>query len=149
VLRADHPGDPEEIPPGEAWPAGAVPPRHVLLTFNGMVTMQPLVHGVTYYRPVGAGSVAAGCWWTPTPPTTDARMGLAIKGNWNSMTGVVQFQPAPGFVIPGWHGAAAAQALMMSDGRPGYLTGGADIIWVPWGALTKDKGTFTIGPMPA
>jgi hypothetical protein len=123
------------------------PPQYVLLTFAGEVVPKAMVHGETYYRVVGAGSVAAGCWWMPTPPIPADRAGLAIKPSWNSMTGVVEFAPRSGVVIPAWRGTAAPQAVLLPDGGPGFLRGGAALIWVPWGALDKDKGTFTIRPM--
>lgn len=63
------------------------------------------------------------------------------------MTGLVEFKPAVGFVIPAWHGSAAPQAVIMADGRPGYLRGGDEVIWVPWGTLSKETGDFTIRPL--
>jgi hypothetical protein len=133
---------------GGGLPTGWIlPPRYVLLTFTGHVTPKPLIPGQTYYRPIGEGSVPAGSWWTATPPTAADRAGLAIKGSWNSMTGVVQFTPRAHVVIPAWHGAAAPQAVVMPDGKPGYLLGGNEVIWVPRGALSKDAGVFTLRPM--
>jgi hypothetical protein len=136
-------------PPGQGGaPAGwTTPPRRVLLSFSGPVTPMMMAPGTTYYRVVGAGSVPTGSWWVAKPPTSADRAGLAMKGSWNSMTGVVAFTPAVGAVIRGWHGAAAPQPVIMPGGRPGYLPGGSDVIWLPWGALSNDQGVFTIRPM--
>lgn len=143
-----------DLPPYEpatvadAPPGWSAPPPSDARNFAGPVEPTVLEPGVTYYRVVGAGSSPDGSWWTTTPPTPADRTGLAIKGSWNSMTGVVEFTPASsGSGIPAWHGSAAPQQLIMPDGKPGYLPGGADQIWVPRGAVSNDNGTFTIRPM--
>jgi hypothetical protein len=131
-----------QAPPG--WPdlpAGAAD------TFQGNVEPTTAVGGVTYYRSVGEGSYPGGSFWTTTPPTNMSRSDLAIKGSWNSMSGVVEFTPNPGETIPGWHGSTAPQAVTMPDGSPGYLPGRADQIWVPQNAFNNSNGTFTIRPM--
>lgn len=147
------PGEPPQTPQAElprvpeGWPT---PPESVLDNFTGPLEPTALVGGVTYYRAVGAGSLPDGSWWTPVPPTPADRAGLAIAGNWNSMTGVVEFTPAEGVSIPAWKGLAAPQVVPTIDGQPGYLPGGAEQIWVPRGALTAENGTFTIRPaLPA
>jgi uncharacterized protein YukE len=156
VSEGAAPGDTPELLPtiGEAPPGWSAPPPNELNNFSGPVEPTVMEPGVTYYRVVGEGNAPNGSWWTATPPTPDDRAGLAIKPSWNSMTGVVEFTPAsslpPGTEagIPAWHGAAAPKSVILPDGKPGYLPGGADQIWVPRGALSNDNGTFTIRPMP-
>ena len=111
--------------------------------------MQPTeaVGGVTYYRVVGDGSDPEGEYWSTTPPTGMSRNGLAIKGDWNSMTGVVEFTPAGGETIPAWHGKAAPQSATFPDGTPGHYPGGDDQVWVPRGSFNDDNGNFTIHQM--
>jgi len=147
------PGEPPQTPQAElprvpeGWPT---PPESVLDNFTGPLEPTALVGGVTYYRAVGAGSLPDGSWWTAFPPTPADRADLAIAGNWNSMTGVVEFTVAEGVSIPAWKGLAAPQVVPTTDGQPGYLPGGAEQIWVPRGALTTENGTFTIRPaLPA
>ena len=143
-----------QLPMSRPWTAGNVPPGwpvpsgRVLRGFSGPIAPVVLVPGTTYYRVVGAGSRPNGSWWTPIPPTLGQRPALAIKGSWNSMTGVVEFTPTENASIRGWQGAAAAQSVTMPDGAAGYLPGGASQIWMPAGSASKDTGRFTIRPMP-
>jgi uncharacterized protein YukE len=145
------PGDLPSTAPttvAEAPPGWTAPPASDARNFSGPVEPTVLEPGVTYYRVVGAGSSPDGSWWTTTPPTAADRSGLAIKGSWNSMSGVVEFTPASAESgIPAWHGAAAPQQVILPDGKPGYLPGGADQIWIPKGAVSNNNGTFTIKPM--
>jgi uncharacterized protein YukE len=131
-----------DAPPG--WPT--LPPGDQG-TFQGPVDPTAAVGGVTYYRVVGEGSYPGGSYWSTTPPSDMSRDSLAVKGNWNSMTGVVEFTPASGESIPAWHGATAPQGVDLPDGSPGYYPGGADQIWVPQNGFNNNNGTFTIHPM--
>jgi uncharacterized protein YukE len=132
---------------GAAPPGWDAPTDGALTTFQGPVSPMAATGGVTYYRVVGDGSGPDGSFWTTTPPTPSDRAGLAIKGSWNSMSGVVTFTPAGGESIPGWQGAAAPQSVTMPDGRPGYLPGGDQQIWVPRGTFNNDNGTFRVEPI--
>jgi uncharacterized protein YukE len=141
MAPASDPVTVSDAPPG--WPEL---PAKQAATFQGPVEPTAAEGGVTYYRVVGDGSYPGGSFWSTTPPTDMSRSDLAIHGDWNSMTGVVEFTPAAGESIPAWHGATAPQPVTMPDGTPGYYPGGADQIWVPQNAFNNNNGTFTIHP---